>query len=219
MAAYRIFTVAGGDVSEGAEVRAFKLRDGAELPAIVIGDEGRGRSLGVLPVQGELVKPPKYAHYPDWAERWVMRPVALDETRPGNPRLVVSDAPAGAEAVIVAFRGGIGFRGGYAVLGERVSEDAEGRGIYADLPASVRTLASGVIAQGEAGRMGSGTQRVVLLPRGVVVAERRTGRLYGAPGVHFVLWTGERLIVRTLEERRLFDDDGVFPPLPVGEGK
>jgi len=36
----------------GAEVVSFRLRAGIEIPALLVGEEGRGRELGVLPVEG-----------------------------------------------------------------------------------------------------------------------------------------------------------------------
>ena len=48
----KIFTINSGVVYDGATVESFSLK-GANItiPAILIGEEGRGRELGVLPVQ------------------------------------------------------------------------------------------------------------------------------------------------------------------------
>ena len=49
--AYRVYTIVSGQVSEGAMVEKFALRGaGVDIPAIMMGQSGRGRSLGILPV-------------------------------------------------------------------------------------------------------------------------------------------------------------------------
>ena len=53
MKARRIFTVLEGTVTEGAAVEMLRLSGaGIQIPAIIIGEEGRGRKRGVLPVAG-----------------------------------------------------------------------------------------------------------------------------------------------------------------------
>ncbi len=51
----RIFTIESGRVAEGARVEKFSLAGaGVAIDAIVVGESGRGRGTGVLPVQGDL---------------------------------------------------------------------------------------------------------------------------------------------------------------------
>ena len=52
-------------------------------------------------------------------------------------------------------------------------------------------LCKGIIAQGQAGRMGSGEQLVAVMPRGVVFRTGYSGRLYGAPPPIITFGTGK----------------------------
>lgn len=65
----------------------------------------------------------------------------------------------------------------------------------------VGILARGVIAQGDAGRMGSGEQFVALVPRDVVFRTGYSGRLYGNPTAHYYRFDGERIQSATWDER------------------
>ena len=48
----KVFTIENGTRTEGARVETFTLQGaGVSIPAILIGEEGRGRKLGILPVQ------------------------------------------------------------------------------------------------------------------------------------------------------------------------
>ncbi len=48
----KVFTIASGEVTEGARVDSFTLKGaGVTIPAIIVGEEGRGRKLGIVPVQ------------------------------------------------------------------------------------------------------------------------------------------------------------------------
>jgi hypothetical protein len=84
---------------------------------------------------------------------------------------------------------------------ERAGFDA--RIIFASFPGQI--LAKGYIAQGAAGRMGSGEQIVALIPKDVVFRTSYSGRLYGAPGAHYYKWDGENLLAATWDERAAAD--------------
>jgi hypothetical protein len=48
---YRVFTYEKGAITEGAAIGDFTLKGvGTSIPAIIVGEDGRGRELGVLPV-------------------------------------------------------------------------------------------------------------------------------------------------------------------------
>jgi hypothetical protein len=203
---HRLFTVEDGRVSEGALVQSFTLSSGVEIDAILIGESGRGRSLGVLPVQGA-------------------RPnVTLDlcqigTTRAGRPKLIAAFGTPSDDKVILVLRTSIGFRGGNAHTGDRTGlvarEDWDGNPTFdydgmlewglqfAERPGSV--LSEGRIAQGDAGRMGSGDQLVLVLEKNQVLRIARSGRLYGAPSAHYLVWNGEKILIATWEERELTD--------------
>jgi hypothetical protein len=51
MSAYRVFEVESGQANQGARIDSVHLKGpGVDISAIVIGEEGRGRSLGIVPV-------------------------------------------------------------------------------------------------------------------------------------------------------------------------
>ncbi|MFA6511997.1 MAG: hypothetical protein WCV86_02665 [Patescibacteria group bacterium] len=51
MSVYRVFTISSGAVSEGAKIDILPLKGaGITIPAVIIGEEGRGRERGVVPV-------------------------------------------------------------------------------------------------------------------------------------------------------------------------
>lgn len=74
---------------------------------------------------------------------------------------------------------------------------------YAEFPGKI--LAQGKIAQGAAGRMGSGNQYIALLKPNDVVRIKYSGRLYGAPSTDYLMWDGENLRCCTEEERETFE--------------
>jgi hypothetical protein len=167
-----VFTVRDGTVTDGALVREFTLSSGTKIPALLVGEKGRGRELGVLPV--ERAQP---------GDEIMAARVGL--TRSGRFKLIAAPVAEDHDHAIVVFLTSIGFRGWNSHEGE------------------FQRLVSGVIAQGLAGRMGSGHQHVALLEAGQIVRVRRGGRLYGAaPEHHYMLREG-RLLVATPEEREL----------------
>src|SRR5690606_13502734 len=98
---YRIFTIYNGTVSVGARIQSFTLSgSGVTLPAtIVVGEEGRGRSTGVLPISGA----------PEGAE--IIHFADLGGSRTGKPKLVWKEAAGTDDMIIVLDLTDIGFRG------------------------------------------------------------------------------------------------------------
>ena len=191
MNTYPVYTAQDGSITDGARVQIFEAKSGEfRIPAIMVGESGRGRSLGVLPVANvsvdEIEKTEKESGYHDKGFRIIA--AGVGETHSGNPKLFAMDKVTNEETAIVVFRTSIGFRGGN-------SHDAEGE---APFPA---ILCTGTIAEGAAGRMGSGMQFVLLLKKGIPVSVSRSGRLYGAPSTHYYEFTGKRLVVMTAQER------------------
>ena len=253
---YPIFTATQGVISEGAVVEVFNLKNAdISIPAITVGETGRGRSLGVLPV-GNLTL--------DEAEAgFEVKAASIGKTKVGNPKLFAADTPTTREAevgevdrltavnpsgvraetpnasptsekAIIVFRTPIGFRGGNAHTGDIDGWECDGHGCnasgpehplpetcpacgaekakrvlwrhgittrFADFPGEV--LISGTIADGMAGRMGSGTQMVALVPAGVVFRTHYSGRMYGEPSSHYMEFTGDKIISMTYKERGL----------------
>ena len=67
------------------------------------------------------------------------------------------------------------------------------------LPAGVELL-RGYTAQGDAGRMGGGPELLVVMQPGDRIVAHRTGRLYGQPRRLAIDYDGERVLVRPLHE-------------------
>lgn len=184
----KVFTIESGRVYEGAEVITFALKNAdVSIPAIIVGEEGRGRQLGVLPV--ELIK----ENYNKWkaGETVIVKNARISETKSGRPKLIEIENDDNSNEAIVVFRTKIGFRG---------SNDHTGDG---NEPFPGKVLAEGVIAQGNAGRMGSGSQHVAIMPANTVFRTAYSGRLYGAPSEHFYIFDGDKIISVTKEEREL----------------
>ena len=133
--------------------------------------------------------------------------------------------------ILVVFRTPIGFRGGSSHTGDLLGWScgvsylgrckAEGQGLapkrcplcdngypgprnqFAEFPGEI--LTEGTIAQGAAGRMGSGRQLVAIVPAGAVFRTGYSGRLYGHPSSHYYMWDGEALLSATWQERDAAD--------------
>ena len=102
----KIFTVAAGAVKQSAEVTALTLASGVKIPAVTVGEEGRGRKLGVLPV---TLLPTSKALW-DYQNRAEIKNVRIGETRSGRPKLIETEADESDYAVVVMATPA-GFRG------------------------------------------------------------------------------------------------------------
>jgi len=201
----KIFTIESGEVKEGARVDSFTLKGaGVSIPAIIIGEEGRGRRLGVLPVQ---LLP---SSYKEWQEEGTVsiHSAKVGETRAGKPKLFQTEDADTLEKCICIFRTMIGFRGGNSHTGDRdggTEESCWGTEHPTFHPFPGEVLCEGKIAQGAAGRMGSGSQLVAIMPADTVFRTGYSGRLYGAPSAHYYLFRGGQILSATWEEREVAD--------------
>lgn len=188
----KIFTVSSGNVIEGARVDSFTLK-GANItiPAIIIGEEGRGRKLGILPVQ---LLPDSYKK---WQEEGTISIYSAEvgETKTGRPKLIETSGVTDTEKCICVFRTKIGFRGSNRHTGDRLGDEF--------LPFPGEALCEGIIAQGAAGRMGSGSQLVAVMPAGTVFRTGYSGRLYGKPAEHYYIFRNGQILSATWEEREV----------------
>lgn len=262
-ASYRVFTVESGKVSEGARIDTLHLKGaGIDIPAIIIGEEGRGREQAAMPV----ANPPSVPCPARGTDPWTLSDACekcgtpldskkdggstrhhpdagmvtgrllyaeVGQTKAGKPKFFGKPAPTTEDRIIVIFRTTMGFRGGNSHTGDRggwkctkYGCDAAGEGAvevpetcpkcgatggwdggpsiqFTEFPGEI--LVSGHIAQGDAGRMGSGQQLVALIPRDIVFRTSYSGRRYGAPGSHYYVWNGEKLIAATWDERAAAD--------------
>jgi len=214
----KIFTINSGAVENGAKVDKLVLsQPGVTIAAILVGEKGRGRDLGTLPVAD--VEPDDRI---DACE--------LSQTKSGKPKLIPHANEAESQTCLVVFKTKIGFRGGNSHTGDRnglhavrsllnpitdVSlEDAQHycqeHEIHPDnikpagfLPFPGEIICRGSIAQGDAGAMGSGAQIIAVIPRNVVFRTGYSGRLYGAPSAHYYVFNGSKILAATWEEREL----------------
>lgn len=200
---FRIFSFDHFRLSEGVLVQEHTLTNGQKIPAILIGEAGRGRKLGVIPVKGSPVAIP--------GERiFAARPQKAGD----GANLTWGDpATADQSACLVAIRCDGGFRGCLFIDGERLSPMDGDHPQYNPLPAGC-VLARGNTADGDAGRMGSSEQILALIREGEVVSIRPTGRRHA--GTHFLRWLAGSLHVASLEERTQgLADEAVWPALPA----
>jgi len=248
----KIFTIDSGDVTEGVRVESFTLKGaGISIPAVIIGEEGRGRELGVLPVQ---LLPESYA---EWQEKGYthIHSAEIGATKAGKPKLFQTENADTLEKCICVFRTMIGFRGGNSHTGDRKDEywirdkrlvyfpwenvpkkDRYTREEVEAIVASIKEnlppdywqkdfwrwdagferklefhpfpgeiICEGIIAQGDAGRVGSGRQLVAILPADVVFRTGYSGRLYGQPGAHYYIYRDGQVLAATWEEREISD--------------
>lgn len=110
----RVFTVKNGNVKEGAKVRTFE-GSSFEIPAIIVGEKGRGSDLGVLPVH---LKREKYRAWKNNAVRLYIYNAEIGSTRSNRPKLIETDDGDDNNNIIVVFRTKIGFRGGNSHTGD-----------------------------------------------------------------------------------------------------
>jgi hypothetical protein len=240
----KVFTIESGEVTEGARVDSFTLKGAnVTIPAIIIGEEGRGRELGILPVQ---LLP---ASYKEWQEKGYthIHSARVGTTKAGKPKLFQTEDVDTLEKCICIFRTKIGVRGSNShtgdlkdeyyvpgwrpdieVLGEKglkekyTKEEAisltkelsslEGREYEWDVifeikfeffPFPGEVLCKGIIAQGDAGRAGSGEQLVAVIPADTVFRTGYSGRLYGRPAAHYYIYRDGQVISATWKEREV----------------
>jgi hypothetical protein len=201
---FKIFTIKSETVEEGANVDTYELKGAkTNIPAIIIGEKGRGRHLGVLPVH--LTN----SQLKEWREKGVVRINAAEigKTKAGKPKLFAKKDANSDEQVIAVMPTTIGFRGSNSHTGDRNGETESSSGekkpTFDEFPGEV--LADGTIAQGAAGRAGSGTQIIASIPKDKVFRTGYNGRLYGAPAAHYFKWDGEELLAATWGERQSSD--------------
>ena len=190
-------------VFAGANVTTFIIQNGAmSIPAIIIGESGRGRSQGVLPV--ELLP----ENYKKWkaGERVRIEFAEVITTKSGKPKLKeLADHATTVTACICVMPTKYGFRGGNEHTGEQNGTKGEFTNAvptFAPFPA-MQILAEGATAQGDAGRMGGGTEYIAVMPERTVFRTAYSGRLYGAPSEHLYWYNAGEMVCGTPEELSL----------------
>lgn len=194
----KLFTIRHERCEEGALVEEFRLATGITIPAVTVGEEGRGRVLGVLPVKG--AQPGETIYY-----------ATVSSTRSGRPCLIAAQEDGDDDSCVVIMRTEYGFRGSCGHTGDFSGVVPTGKRwspwlpTYYDFPGEI--LTRGIIADGLAGRMASGEQIAAVVKSGQVFRAWRSGRLYGQPDEYFYTFYSGNILVATWEERLLLDDD------------
>jgi len=209
MQSYKVFTIENGIVTAGAVTRPLENN----TSVIMVGEGGRNRAQGVVPVDS-----------PDKGLLFA----GIEQTSTGKPKFIAQKAATTDEAIVVVLRTRIGFRGGNSHTGDLTGWECKGymcnafdstapmpipqkcpkcgtsrdpehgiRKRFAPFPGKI--LAKGRIAQGDAGRMGSGEQIVALIPRDVIFRTTSTGRMYGKPDTFYYQWDGANLVLSRLD--------------------
>jgi hypothetical protein len=220
----KVFTISGGQVTAGAKVSTLHLKGAmVDIPAIIVGEEGRGRQLGVLPIQLDNIQ------MKDWQDNRsvVLECAEVGQTKAGKPKLIASGSE-NSEKIIVIFLTPMGFRGGNSHTGDVCGWkcpgcEASGEGavpetcpkcgasgswdgpkvVFGKFPGEI--ISRGIIAEGDAGRMGNGDQLVAIIPKNTVFRTGYSGRMYGAPKAHYYFFNGQELLSATQEERAASD--------------
>lgn len=177
---FPIFTVTSSSVTEGAFASEVE-RPWGKFFAITVGEEGRGRSLGLIPLIPCTADVKK--------EESVRNTSQLDNTfftclTSEDKKLLKNGT------VLAVIRATHGFRGGATIEGDDGS------------PFPGEIVAYGDIADGDAGRMGGCRQVIAFLREGDVFAISRTGRLYGAPSRVLFKVKGGKIIGPVVPEER-----------------
>lgn len=186
----KVFTVESGVVKDWAEVEEIQIKAGGfSYDAIVIGEYGKGRHYFALPVDSRLkVKR-------NGRDAIVLADVG--KTKKGGAKLIPEMTKDDEECIIV-FRTKIGFKGSNEHSGDRLPTGFNDF-VYHPFPGYI--IAQGVIAQGEAGELGSGEQIIAIMPKNVVFRTGYSGNLYGNHREHYYLFNGEKIIAVTWDDR------------------
>lgn len=194
----KIFTTQNGKVDFGAKIETYELKGGTKIPAILVGEPGRGRKLGMLPVH--LVG----ASHNEWLNtgETTINFASIGTTKTGAPKLYQALVPDVLDECLIVARAHIGFRGRNKFTGDRLipSDPAAG---FTEFPGKV--ICEGVVAQGAAGAMGSGKQLVFSVPKNVVWRVGYGGKLYGGPESHYFNYNEKILECMTWNERVAVD--------------
>jgi hypothetical protein len=180
------FTIQNGAVSAGISTKTIEAQSGDTYQAISLGERGRGRYEAVIPVR-------------NCGSDEVVMCAEVTETRAGKPA-VIADEHTETDFALVAFRTQIGFRGGNDHTGCRTSAERNQQGRFEFRPFPGKILATGTIAQGTAGNMGSGDQLLAIVPKNVWVRAAISGRLYGANPPNYFYFDGLNIKAYTVED-------------------
>jgi hypothetical protein len=161
---------------------------GVEIPVIKVGEYGRGRKLGILPVDPVTIDPDG-----------IIRRGEIGQTKAGKPKLILEKNDDGNALVIL--RTHIGYRGSNSHTGDRT----HGINMEEYLPWPGDDIITGIIAQGDAGNMGSGEQKISIFKPRTIWRTAYSGKLYGDPKYHYWAYDGNFIMKITGTERDISD--------------
>ncbi len=187
---YKVFEIRE-DKAKKMHVDKYETLTKVEIPAVQLGEKGRGRKPAVIPIHlsektkqkwqcGEYIEIDKVELTKNSADRWIFKET---DQEPNN------------QFAIVIMKQPIGFRGSNEYYGAPTPSSHE--------PFTGKLIAQGVIAQGDAGRMGSGGQIAALVPKGEWFGTKIYGRRYGRPHNYQYCFDGKNIVIATPEEREL----------------
>jgi hypothetical protein len=185
----KIFTVGNGTVEEGAKVgKVTILSADVEIPAVCVGETGRGRKFSYIPISGVSDEDTKK-----------VTNVKLGETRTGKPKFIAINPEEDNDTneCVLVFKHTAGYRGSAYLTGDRV--DLYSDKLFKDFPGEI--LIEGEIAQGAAGRMGGNSQYIAKMQKGDVFRIKRTGRIYGKSPSYYGMFDGHRVTLVTWQDR------------------
>jgi len=166
---------------------AWKIEAGPGGPALLLGEQGRGRRLARVPVAAELAA----ELVPAPAPRQPTTLEVADLERRGGTIIVLPGRDSAPRTAGLVIRDQSGYRGSWTF----------------GTPAP-KVLAEGRKAYGIAGNVGGGPEILLTLGEGEEVEIVRSGRLYGAPSRVWLRWDGSAMTVESSQDRAARLDAG-----------
>lgn len=103
----KVYTIKDGNIIDGVVVGSHVLLNGTSIPVVRVGEHGRGRKLGIIPISlpQDL--------YAEWKEgkTVVVYHVKETTTQKGTPKLIAIQEDDGVQDILCVFLSKIGFRG------------------------------------------------------------------------------------------------------------
>ena len=184
----KVYTANERGVTLGAMVTPYQLTSGREIAAVSVGEEGRGRWVGFVPVR--------------------LTPAAQSQLAEKGETIIFYVAPwkavDGDKMVFDQLKEDHNNSTGHVCLVLNFAYGYRGTVTY-EFPENVNILADGCKADGAAGRMAGGCEYVILMEGPGIIRVHRTGRLYGGESDFLVVVKGGDVTLTTPNEAWLED--------------
>lgn len=172
----RIYTVYKDSVSEGARVTTVTLTQDVIIPAIAVGESGRGRQRSYIPLK--LLDNNNLDDY-------VVKNVAVGFTKSGRTKFFEIDEDSDSDIIIIDTNDH-GFRGGNV---RHIIDDNGTELEFGNIDGKITILAVGISADGMAGRMASSSQIIFKVTPPLTYKVSYTGRMYGQERDYYYIIT------------------------------